>query len=141
MTPEQKEKIQAVVESSMFGVVATNSGGGAPESAVIGVSNTPQLEFVFGCFNDTRKFKNIAVDPRISLVVGWDKAKTVQIEGTAEVVSGEERQRLEDIHCAKNNRLEKFRTDPRQQYIKVTPKWIRYSDYSINPQEVWEVVL
>jgi general stress protein 26 len=81
MTPEQKEKILTVLRKSKFGVIATNSPLGAPESAVIAVSERPDLCVVFGSFNDTRKNANIARDPSVSMVIRWDDAVTLQIEG------------------------------------------------------------
>lgn len=75
-------------------------------------------------------------------MVGWENSTTVQIEGFAEVIEqGEERTRLEDEHCRKNESSGKYRKDPRQEYIKVKPTWIRYSNFSVDPQEVWEVDL
>ena len=54
---------------------------------------------------------------------------------------GEERNRLEDGHCKKNKGSEKYRNEPRQEYFKAMLHWVRYSDFSVNPQEVWEVNL
>lgn len=74
-------------------------------------------------------------------MVGWDNSTTIQIEGQAVLVESEERKRLEDVHCIKNELSNKYRNDPRQEYFKIIPYWIRYFDFSIDPQEVWEVRL
>ena len=128
------------MQAHEFGVIASNSIDGAPESAVVGFSETDDLEIIIGSFSDTRKNKNIARDPKVSFVIGWDNAKkmTIQIEGIATLLEGEERRTLAEKHCQKNKGSAKFIDIPKQQYFKIVLKWIRYSDFSVNPQEVWE---
>ena len=57
----------------------------------------------------------------------------------ATAVEGREREILEEAHCQKNERSQMFCNDPRQEYFKVVPTWIRYSNFSVDPQEVWEI--
>ncbi len=143
MTQEQKQKILSFIRTCEFGVIATNSTNGAPESAVVGFSETDELEIVVGSFSNTRKNTNITRDPRVSFVIGWDNAGkiTVQIEGAAVFLEGEERSVLSKKHCRKNAGSAKYQNDQRQQYFKIIPRWIRYSDFSVQPQEVWEEVI
>lgn len=140
MDDEQKRKILEVLRQNEFGVIATN-GTQAPESAVVAVSETEDLEIIFGSFDHNRKNKNIKNNPNISIVIGWDKIikKTLQIEGIAILTEGEEREMAENIHCAKNKGSNVYRGNSKQEYFKVKPVWIRYSDFSVNPKEVWEV--
>ncbi len=140
MTKEQKEKIMEVLRANELGAVATNSGA-TPELAVVAVSQTEELELIFATFNDTRKFQNIIKDPRVALVMGWDNeiGKNVQIEGTARLVSEDEREKIEEIHLKKNPRSLAFKNDPRQSYFIVTPQWFRYSNFSGGAKEVWEI--
>jgi general stress protein 26 len=139
MNEEQKEKILNILEQSKLGVIATNSDSGIPESALVGVSHTSELEIVIGSMNHTRKNQNMKKDPKVSLVIGWDNSITLQIEGTAYFVTPEERILLEEIHCQKSPMYGKFKDNTNQEYIKIKPTWIRYSDFSVNPKEVWEV--
>jgi general stress protein 26 len=141
MTPEQKQKIDSVLNANDFGVIATNSGVGSPESAVISISKTPGGAVVF-CSSDTlRKNHNIEKDPRISFVTGWDVAirQTVQIEGIARLLEGADRGAVENAHCVIHKGFEKHKDNPHQQYFIIEPKWIRYSDLSANP-ESWEIM-
>lgn len=142
MTPEQKQKIDSVLNANDFGVIATNSGGGAPESAVISISKTPEGAIVFCSSDALRKNHNIEKDARVSFVTGWDGAirQTVQIEGTARLLEGADRDVVEDAHCAIHKGFEKHKGNPHQQYFIIEPRWIRYADLSANP-ESWEVVL
>ncbi len=145
MNEEQKQKILKVLHENEFGVVATFpvNKDGVPESAVVAISETPDLEIIFGSFVSSRKNGNIRNNSKVSVVVGWNKqAKTtVQIEGSARLAVGSERSSLEAVHCIKNPESEKFKNDSRQEYFKITPCWIRYSDFSKDPQEVWEIIL
>ncbi|PIR03581.1 MAG: hypothetical protein COV59_05325 [Candidatus Magasanikbacteria bacterium CG11_big_fil_rev_8_21_14_0_20_39_34] len=143
ISSHQKEQLIKVFEACLFGVVCTNSQDGlSPESAVVAVSYTGNLEIVFGSFDVSRKNKNIQANQYVSLVIGWDNTNktTVQIEGKAVLLDGEERKNCERRHCQRNPESEKFLSDPRQQYFKVIPHWIRYSNFSVNPQEVWEII-
>lgn len=146
MNNDQKNKIFNMFEKNKFGVVATLSAehDRPPESAVVAISHTPKLEIVFGSFKTTRKNINLTHNSNISVVIGWDNSnkKTLQIEGRAQqVLDRLEREKVEIVHCAKNPESEKFKNDPRQEYFKIIPDWIRYSDFSQDPQEVWEIKL
>ncbi len=142
MTQDQEQKIINLLDKNEFGVIATNCSGRAPESAVVAVSNTTSdLQIIFGTFKASRKYANILTDNKVSLAVGWDNQtkQTMQIEGLATEVSPEQRGEIEDIHCKKNPSSERFRGNLQQSYFLIKPTWIRYSDYSVSPQEVWEV--
>jgi hypothetical protein len=62
MNEEQKGKILNILEQSKLGVIATNSDSGIPESALVGVSHTSELEIVIGSMNHTRKNQNMKKD-------------------------------------------------------------------------------
>ncbi len=42
---------------------------GAPQSALVGIAITPELEIIFDLVEKSRKFANIARDPRVALRV------------------------------------------------------------------------
>ena len=142
MNDEQKQKIEDVLGANDFGVIATNSDGGAPESAVISISKTSEGAVIF-CSSDTlRKNHNIARDPHVSFATGWDAVvrKTVQIEGVARLLEGAQRDAVESVHCAIHKGFEKHKGNPHQQYFILEATWVRYSDLSATP-ESWEVAL
>lgn len=143
MTEEQKTRILNLLDANHLGVLATNSDSGFPASAVVTISHTDDLSILFGSFDTTRKNTNIKKNSSVSIVVGWDmiERKTMQIEGQAVLVTGEERERVENIHCAKNENFNSRRDNLHQEYFKIVPHWIRYSDLSVKPTEVWEVTL
>src|SRR5687768_14380128 len=79
---------------------ATTAPRGAPQAAVIGVAISGALEIVFDTLENTRKFENLRLDPRIALVIGWDDAQCAQIEGVADVPTGAELERIKQCYFA-----------------------------------------
>lgn len=142
MSDQEKQKILTFFQTYNFGVISTNSKNGlAPESAVVAFSYTENLEIIFGSFITTRKNVNIKNNSKVSFVVGWDNTNktTIQVEGDAIVLEGEDRIKAQQEHCRRNIESQKYINDSRQQYFKIVPYWIRYSNFSFDPQEVWEV--
>ncbi|HWW42566.1 pyridoxamine 5'-phosphate oxidase family protein, partial [Pedobacter sp.] len=81
----KKEFLYDFIRQNKFGVLATVSPGNTPESAYVGIAVTPDLKIIFDTVSDSRKYKNLQLNPNISFVIGWDNEKTIQYEGTAKV--------------------------------------------------------
>lgn len=144
ITQEQKQKIFDFIKIQEFGVIATNSLENlAPESAIVAFSETEDLEIVIGSFIECRKNKNILRNQNVSFVIGWDNISktTIQIERFAVLLEGKEKDKLSQKHIQKNKDSSEYLNDPRQQYFKIIPRWIRYSNFSVHPQEIWETYL
>lgn len=136
---EIKEKILNFIKKQVVGIVSTiNSENNKPESAVVAFSETDNLELIFGTFNDTRKYKNLQSNNRVAFVIGWDDI-TVQYEGVVEELSGEQAEKSRNIHLAKNPGSKKYAFDEKQRFFKITPTWIRYSDFNYDPEKVLEI--
>jgi hypothetical protein len=60
---------------------------GAPQSALVGIAITPELEIIFDLVEKSRKFPNIARDPRVAFLIGWPGEVKVQYEGVARQIS------------------------------------------------------
>lgn len=115
-----------------LGVVATMSPDGEPQSAVVGIAVTEELEIVFDTLSTTRKCRNLRRHPTISVVVGWDEEITVQYEGVADEPSGAELERLKKSYFAVYpDGIDRQRWDGIT-YFRIRPTWIRYSDF--NPE-------
>src|ERR1700727_2545564 len=74
-----------------MGVVATADADGNPEAALVDLAATDAGEVIFDTPITARKVVNIAVNPRVALVVGWNDGVSVQLEGRADTLTGEER--------------------------------------------------
>ena len=124
-----------------YGVVSSVSKKGVPESALVGIAITPELEIIFDAVKTSRKYANLTERPSCSFVVGWDCEQTVQFEGLASEPTGEELKRCQEVYFSvwKDGR---DRMDwPGIAYFVVRPKWIRYSDYDQTPPLIVEMTM
>ena len=136
---QQKTQVLEFIKMQKLGVLATiDVSGQKPESAVAAFSETENLELIFGTFYNTRKFPNLLKNPQISFVIGWDDF-TVQYEGVAKLTEGEEMEMCRKIHLTKNPSSKKYAFEVEQRFFKVTPQWLRFSDFSVTPEQVFEI--
>jgi len=120
-------------------VQATHAPNGAPQAAVIGVAVSETLEIVFDTLESTRKLQNLLVDPRIALVIGWDDAQCAQIEGVADVPTGEELERIKQCYFAVYPDGRDRLAWPGITHVRVRPSWVRFSDFTVEPPRIVEL--
>jgi uncharacterized protein YhbP (UPF0306 family) len=126
------------LRSQPWAVEATVSFSAGTQSAVVGIAITDDMEMVFDTLTSSRKHGNLARDPRISFVVGWDSGRTVQVEGLADQPIGAELDRLKRCYFTRfPDGLERANL-PTIAYWRVRPKWIRFSDYNTDPPTLIE---
>jgi pyridoxine/pyridoxamine 5'-phosphate oxidase len=102
---------------------------GEPQSALVGIAVSPQLDIVFDTVKTSRKYPNLKADPRIALVTGWEGEQTVQYEGVAVEPEDRELLRAKAIYFAAwPNGVERQKW-PGIAYFLIRPRWIRYSDF------------
>lgn len=116
-----------------FAVIATKAEP-FPESACIQFGND-DLTLIFDTLRTSRKFQNIMKAPEVSFVIGWENERTVQYEGIATLLSGEELTRLKEVYFAKSEYAKQWETEDTV-YFKVEPVWVRFSDLNINPPAI-----
>lgn len=75
----------------------------------------------------------------VSFVIGWDENITVQYEGIAKEVKGEEAIKYKQIYWNKNPEAKRWETKEGMTYFKTIPKWVRYSNLDKDPWEVFEI--
>ncbi len=136
-----KEKILDFIKSQDLAVVTTVDKNGRPEAALVAISETEDLELIFGSLSDTRKNENIKNHPDIAVVIGLDDKITIQYEGKAVRLEGEEEEEAKQIHIKKLPGSAKYADMEGQEYFKITPKWIRYSDFNHFPEKIFELNL
>jgi pyridoxine/pyridoxamine 5'-phosphate oxidase len=134
---DRKREILSYIKEQLLAVVSTVNSRGMPESAVVGFGETDDFELIFGTYNTSRKYKNIQANPRVSFVIGWVNGKTVQYEGVARELEGEEAYKYVELYFRKNPNSLKYKDHPEERYFLVAPKWLRYTDLK---QEPWDVV-
>lgn len=136
-----KKEILDFINQRQLMVISSLSSDGRPQSAVVGFGANEKLQLVFGTSRHSRKAHNISGNTAVSVVIGWDMAGTVQLEGTARPLEKDEVDELAEVLFMKNPRARAYRDDPDEQYFLVTPKWLRYTDPSRQPWDVTELEL
>ena len=137
MNSEDKKFVYDFIHKHKIGVVSTVHQNNTSESAVVEFAETEDLEIIFDTLHPSyRKYKNLKNNPSISFVIGWDEDKTVQYEGIATEIEGDEKEQAKQVYFKKNPEAEKWDSNPEIKYFKVTPKWVRYSDYSQKPYKI-----
>jgi hypothetical protein len=122
-----------------YGVVSSLSSQGSPQSALVGIAVTPELEIVFDTIKSSRKYPNLVQRPACSVVVGWNGEQTAQIDGTAFEPKDAELRRYQEIYFATWPDGPDRLSWPGIAYFVVRPKWIRYSDYDQAPPQIEEI--
>jgi len=135
------ESLVSFLRSQNWAVEATVSAEVQPQAAIIGYAVTDQLELVFDTLATSRKAANLRANPRIALVIGgWHAGseQTLQYEGMADFPTGAELVRLKEAY------FKAFPDGPSREswaditYIRVRPRWLRFSDYKVDPPRIVE---
>lgn len=131
-----REELLLFMRQHRLGVVSTVSPDGDPQSALVGIAVTGDLEILFDTVATTRKCQNLRNCPRISAVVGWDHEITVQIDGVADEPSGAELHALKEAYFAVYPDGRDRQAWAGITYFRIKPTWIRYSDFNPNGKTV-----
>jgi hypothetical protein len=118
------------IAAKPYAVISTTAANGAPQSALIGIAVTPDLEIIFDTLNTSRKYANLLASSSCSLVIGWDDEKTLQYEGTAFLPSDSALSRYQELYFARWPECRAHEEWPDIAFVVVRPTWVRYSDFS-----------
>lgn len=130
--------LHAFMTAHRYGVVSSLSASGQPQSALVGITVTTDLEVIFDTLKTSRKYANLTANPMCSLVVGWSGEQTVQYEGFAEQTSGAALERHLEVYFAAWPECRSHLSWKDIAYFVVRPRWIRYSDYDQSPPLIEE---
>jgi pyridoxine/pyridoxamine 5'-phosphate oxidase len=133
--------LYAFTAQQRYGVVSSLSSEGTPQSALLGIAVTAELEIVFDTVKSSRKYSNLIARPECSFVVGWAGEQTVQLEGIAVEPVGQELRRYQEVYFAVWPDGEARLRWPDIAYFVVRPRWIRYSDFDQTPALVEELTI
>jgi general stress protein 26 len=136
---DKQHKILDFIKTKELMVISTVSSDGRPEAAVVGFGQTDSLHLIFGTSNTSRKYRNLKTDPHVACVIGWDDSRTVQLEGTAREISGDEEQRYCDMYYTKSPAALRFKDMPDERHFLIEPTWIRYTDDATEPWTIIEI--
>jgi hypothetical protein len=116
-----------------LGVLGSIAADGSPQSALVGIGVSNELEIIFDTVKSSRKFQNLIMNPRCSFVIGWAGETTVQYEGQARLPEGDELKRYQQIYFTAWPDGPSRLTWPGIIHFVVRPTWLRYSDFDKNP--------
>jgi len=134
-----KEQIFDFMSNESLAVLGSISADGVPQSALVGIAVSPDLEIIFDTVKTSRKYRNLIANPAASFVVGTTREVTVQFEGVATELTGGELARYQKIYFAKWPDGPSRLRWPGICYFVVRPKWIRYSDFDKRPPQIVEI--
>lgn len=126
------------MDCQRLGVLGTVSPEGSPQSSLVGIAVTPELEIIFDTVNSSRKYRNLMRNPACSFVIGWMGETTVQYQGEAREPTGAELAKYQEAY------FQKWPDGPTRlawsgiAYFVVRPAWIRYSDFDQQPPLIQE---
>ena len=135
-----KEFLYNFIKQYNLAVISTLSKDNKPEAALVGFAVSQDLEIVFDTVKTSRKYKNILQNPSVAVVIGWDNETTVQYEGAATELGRDDAAYYKEIYFEvyKDGR-ERAETWPHIAHFKITPNWIRYSNFN-DPMVVEEIL-
>ncbi|MFI5160984.1 MAG: pyridoxamine 5'-phosphate oxidase family protein [Sphingobacteriales bacterium] len=127
-----KDLVCNFIRQHQLAVVSTIGIDGKPESALVGIAVSGNLDIIFDTLKTSRKYSNILANHHVAIVVGWDNETTLQYEGIAEVLGNDNAADnfRRTYYAAWPDGLERAETWPGLVHIRVTPKWIRYSNFN-----------
>jgi pyridoxine/pyridoxamine 5'-phosphate oxidase len=134
MSPQRWAKLVDFIAACDLGVVSYLSPEGTPQSAVVGIAVTPDVEIVFDTVSSSRKYDCLKARAECSVVV-WRGEVTLQYEGIAEDTTDD---RYKEAYFRKMPDGRDRLSWPGITYFVVRPKWIRYSDYDARPAVIEE---
>ncbi len=129
MSPQRQAKLVEFIAACDLAVVSYLSAEGTPQSAVVGIAVTPELEIVFDTVASSRKYRSLKARGECSVVI-WSGEVTVQYEGIAEETMDD---RYREAYFKKMPDGRDRLSWPGITYFVVRPKWIRYSDFDARP--------
>jgi len=122
-------------------VVATRGPDGSPQAALVGIGATDRGELVFDTAGASRKCRNLRAFRRVAVVIGWDDEVTVQCEGDAEILAGEERDRCLRAYVQQYPDGRQRAEHPEIVLVRIRLDWGRLSDYRPESFGIDELVL
>jgi Pyridoxamine 5'-phosphate oxidase len=138
MTQEELEIALKFARSQRLAVLSTVSTEGQPQAALMGIAITPDFEIVFDTLRTTRKYYNLCANRRVALVIGCASEITLQYEGSAEELRGDELAKYLPVYFAAFPDGPERQNWPGMTYFVVRPKWLRHCDYGHRPPLIRE---
>ena len=122
-------------------VQASVSPHGTPQAAVVGFVVTDDFEIIFDTIDTTRKVTNLRGNAACAFVIGGmlsGDERTVQYEGIADEPAGAVLERFKELYFVRFPDGRERQGWPGLTYIRVRPRWLRFSDFNQTPPAIVE---
>jgi hypothetical protein len=129
--------IAFIAQCRLGAVGSIGAAAEGPQTAVVGVAVTHQLELVFDTLTSSRKYANLISQPACSFVF-WNGERTLQYEGIAEELTPPSITRYQQTYFEAWPDCRVHLSWPGIVYFVVRPTWIRYSNFDQNPPLIRE---
>ncbi len=136
---KSKHDIYEFMSAHELCVISTLGADHRPQSAVVGFGQTEDLQLVFATATTSRKAHNIQANDAVAVVIGWEPQGTVQYEGRARQLEGEEAARFGEVYFAKNPAARKYRDLTKERFFVVEPTWLRFTNITAHPWDITEL--
>jgi general stress protein 26 len=100
--------------------------------------NDDPLELYFATEKSSRKCQGLleGKSALAAVVVGFSEEewKTLQMDGSIQaVLDNFELEKIKKVHYAKHPESKQYENEPETLFLKFTPTWWRFTDYSVDP--------
>jgi nitroimidazol reductase NimA-like FMN-containing flavoprotein (pyridoxamine 5'-phosphate oxidase superfamily) len=126
MSTATKQDVVAFMQERFLCVISTVDAGAKPEAAFVAFTSSSDLGLMIGTSNKSRKYQNILQNSSVAVVIA-DQIGEVQYEGETKILTSADYESL--LAAGQFQKLagyDKYRNDPTQVYLKLTPTWIRF---------------
>ena len=126
MNNDVKQQVLEFMQKRFLCVISTVGKNSKPESAMVAYVSSDKFELIIGTSNLSRKYQNILQNNSVAVVIA-DTTGEVQYEGEAEILTSADYELL--LAAGQVQKLagfDKYRSDPAQVYLRLTPTWIRF---------------
>jgi nitroimidazol reductase NimA-like FMN-containing flavoprotein (pyridoxamine 5'-phosphate oxidase superfamily) len=138
MNEERVTRALEFISVHRMAVLATSAPDRQPECALVAYA-AKGGRLIVGTDSSTRKYANLERDPRVAVVIGLDAPRTLQYEGDATELSGEAAREHAALLLERHPETAAFVSVPTARTFLITPRWMRFTDYSSMPPDIFEL--
>ena len=126
MSEETAQALRDFMAARSLCAIATVTADSRPEAAYVAYTSNENHHLIVGTSSKSRKYQNLLQNQAAAVVIA-DTEGEVQYEGTVEVITPEQYQAAFTAgEFPKLPGFDKYRSDPSQVYLQITPTWIRF---------------
>lgn len=120
--------------------IATVGENGEPQAATVEFC-VQGNDILFDSVETSRKVNNIERGSHVALVMMPSETSTIQLQGEAVALTGDERARAVEVYLTKIPRASAWINNTDVKVFSVRLTWARYTDVSTHPWDVQELTL